>query len=346
MHNNILRVQKVKSRLQITQAAEHNFRLRAQPNINVARTPLNKVMVNSLDVDLEKASDLQEKLTSFYKGLGIKERSDNVLMMEFVVSASPEFFDKKTPAQVEAWAKHQVDFFEKKFPGQVKIAVLHLDEKTPHLHFMIGTEMESVKKYKNQKGEFFKKSWSLNARRYDKQFLIDLHTEHAKHNLKFGLKRGVKGSMRNHTSLKEFYKVVDKALKADYGKQIERSIQSLETGLLSGKVSIEEVREKFKPTINGILKQNKALKEKFALDVKKWAEDLAKKEAELDEALENVYARKTLYIEAINEKQLDAQLLQEQSQEILVLKDKLKHYEPVTIEPLNSLSKASKLVVK
>ena len=140
--------------------------------------------------------------------------------------------------------------------------------------------------------------------------------------------------------------LTDKALKADYGKQIEKSIQSLETGLLSGKVSIEEVREKFKPTINGILKQNKALKEKFALDVKKWAEDLAKKEAELDEALENVYARKTLYIEAINEKQLDAQLLQEQSQEILVLKDKLKHYEPVTIEPLNSLSKASKLVVK
>lgn len=211
---------------------------------------------------------------------------------------------------------------------------------------MIGTELESVKKYKNQKGEFFKKSWSLNANRYNPQFLVDLHTEHAKHNEKFGLKRGVKGSMRNHTSLKEFYKIVDKALKADYGKQIEKSIQSLETGLLSGKVSIEEVREKFKPTINGILKQNKVLKEKFALDVKKWAEDLAKKEAELDEALVNVYARKSLYIEAINEKQLDAQLLQEQSQEILVLKDKLKQYEPLTIEAVKSPARASKFAIK
>lgn len=343
MHNNILRTQKVKSRGQITQAAEHNFRLRAQNNIDDARTPLNKVMVNSLGVNITKASDLQEKLTVFYQGLGIKERSDNVLMMEFIVSASPEFFEKKTPEQVEAWAKHQVVFFENKFPGQVKIAVLHLDEKTPHMHFMIGTEMESVKKYKNQKGEFFKKSWSLNAFRYNKQFLIDLHTEHAKHNLKFGLKRGVRGSMRNHTSLKDFYKIVDKALKADYGKQIEKSIQSLETGLLSGKVTIEEVREKFAPTVNTILKQNKVLKEKFALDIKKWAEDLAKKETELDEALENVQARKKLYIEAINEKQLDAQLLQEQSSEILVLKDKLKQYEPLTIEVANKPSKTPKL---
>ena len=192
MHNNILRTEKVKSRGQITQAAEHNFRLRDQNNINKTRTHLNKIFVNSLDIDVTKASDLQEKLTVFYNGLGIKERSDNVLMMEFIVSASPEFFENKTPAQVEGWAKHQVDFFQNKFQGQVKIAVLHLDEKTPHLHFMIGTELESVKKYKNQKGEFFKKSWSLNAFRYNKQFLIDLHTEHAKHNEKFGLKRGVK----------------------------------------------------------------------------------------------------------------------------------------------------------
>ena len=311
MHNNILRTKKIKTRGNITQAAEHNFRLREQSNINSEKSNQNKILVNSLGADTSRASDLQEKLSVFYEGLGIKERSDNVLMMEFIISASPGFFENKAPNEVEVWAKHQVEFFEKKFPGQVKIAVLHLDEKTPHLHFMVGTEIESVKKYKNQKGEFFKKSWSLNAKRYDKQFLIDLHTEHAKHNERFGLKRGVKGSMRKHTSLKEFYKIVDKALNADYGKQIEKSIQALETGLLSGKVSIEEVREKFKPTINGILKQNKVLKEKFALDVKKWAEDLSKREAELDEALKDAHSRKALYVEAINEKRHDTNLLAE-----------------------------------
>ena len=333
MHNNILRTQKVKSRGQITQAAEHNFRLRPQANIDVTRTPLNKILVNSLDVDFTKASDLQEKLSVFYQGLGIKERSDNVLMMEFIVSASPEFFENKTSAQVGEWANHQVDFFEKKFLGQVKIAVLHLDEKTPHLHFMVGTEHKSVKRYKNQKGEYFKETWSLNAKRYDKPFLIDLHTEHAKHNKKFGLRRGVRGSMRNHTSLKDFYKIVDKALNADYGKQIEKSIQSLETGLLSGKVSIVEVREKFKPMINTILKQNKVLKEKFALDIKKWAEELSKKELELDEALKDTLARKALYIEAINEKKHDSNLLAEQQAEIVDLRAEVSKWKPAEPEP-------------
>ena len=137
--------------------------------------------------------------------------------------------------------------------------------------------------------------------------------------------------MRNHTSLKEFYGIVDKALKADYGKQIEKSIQALETGLLSGKVSIEEVREKFKPTINGILKQNKVLKEKFALDVKKWAEDLAKREAELDEALKDAHARKALYIEAINEKRHDTNLLAELQAENNELKAEVKKWKPSVV---------------
>ena len=347
MHNNILRTQKVKSRGQITQAAEHNFRLRAQANIDTTRTPLNKILVNSLAVDFTKASDLQEKLSVYYQSLGIKERSDNVLMMEFIVSASPEFFEQKKSAQIEDWAKHQVDFFEKKFPGQVKIAVLHLDEKTPHLHFMIGTEHKSVKRYKNQAGEFFKETWSLNAKRYDKPFLIDLHTEHAKNNMRFGLRRGIKGSMRNHTSLKDFYKIVDKALNADYGKLIEKSIQNLETGLLSGKVSIDEVREKFKPMLNTILKQNKVLKEKFALDIKKWAEEISKKELELDEALKDAFARKALYIEAINEKRHDSNLLAEQQAEIVQLRAEVSKWKPAEQDQKldKNLSAARKVVL-
>ena len=151
--------------------------------------------------------------------------------------------------------------------------------------------------------------------------------------------------MRNHTSLKEFYKIVDKALKADYGKQIEKSIQSLETGLLSGKASIEEVREKFKPTINGILKQNKVLKEKFALDVKKWAEDLAKREADLDEALKDALARKALYIEAINEKRHDANLLAELQAENNHLRTEVKKLKPKVESVSNFPSKKTKELV-
>ncbi|KCB43813.1 plasmid recombination enzyme [Bordetella hinzii 5132] len=326
MNYNILRTEKVKSRSQITEAAEHNFRLRTQHNIDGSRSNMNEILVNTLGVDTKKSSSLQEKLTEYYSNLGIKEKKENVLMMEFIVSASPEFFTGKSKSDIDKWAKHQVDFFKNEFGEQLKIAVLHLDEKTPHLHFMIGTEIESVKKYKNQKGEFHKKTWSLNAKRYNPEFLRELHDRHAQHNKVFGLRRGVKGSMREHKTLKEFYQMVDKALNSDYGKTIEKAIDSLETGLLSGKVSIEQVREKFKPVINGVLKQNKALREKYSLELKMWAEEISELKEKLETEKIELAARRELYADAINEKQQHIKIIKEQEDEISQLRAEVEKF--------------------
>lgn len=332
MNNNILRTAKIKSRGKITEAAEHNLRLRTQHNIDRSKSNQNLVLVNSLNVDLKKASSLQEKLSEHYNSLEIKEKKDNVLMMEFMVSASPEFFEKMEPSKIKEWAEHQVEFFKKEFGDQVKIAVLHLDEKTPHLHFMIGTELESVKRYKNQKGEFFKKSWSLNAKRYDPQFLIELHDRHAIWNKKYKLQRGVKGSMRKNKSLKEFYKVVNDALNADYSKKIESVIDSLETSFLSKKVSIEEIREKFKPVINSLLKQNKVLKEKFAVDFKKWASDLTEVQSKLKLEREELKQKREVYADAINRFSVDTKLIQELTTENKYLKNELNKYKQMKVD--------------
>lgn len=280
MNNNILRTGKVKTIKDVINAIAHNLRMQMQGNIDAKKSHLNQVLVNSLNADLKSKTDFSDKLSEHYKSLGVQERSDNVRMMEFVVSASPEFFRGMPKAKIEEWANSQVDFMKKEFGAQLKLAVLHLDEKTPHLHIMIGTELKSIKKYKNRYGTTEKESWSLNAKRYGKQFLIDLHTRHAEHNEKFGLKRGVRGSMKNHTSLKEYYKMVDKALSTDYELTIEKVIDSLETGYF-GKVSLDELREKFKPMLNTLLRQNKALKEKFSIEIKELAEKLAAREIEL-----------------------------------------------------------------
>ena len=145
--------------------------------------------------------------------------SNNVLLLEFVVSASPEFFKSPNIDEVKQWANSQVEFFKKEFGEQVKHAVLHLDEKTPHIHFLISTEQKTTKRYKNQFGEFHKETYSLNAKRYNKAFLIELHTRHAEHNKPYGLKRGERGSFRKHKPLKEFY--ADADLFASKKKDIE-----------------------------------------------------------------------------------------------------------------------------
>lgn len=209
MSYNIMRTGKIKDRKQITDAASHNFRTRHQPNIDKTKKAENLVIWNPLEVDTTKASDLQKKVTGYYEGLGVKERSNSVLMQEFVISASPEFFEGLSVDKVTLWAKHQLKFMQKEFGENLKIGVLHLDEKTPHLHFLLTCEEKSLKRYKNQKGEFFKEGFSLNAKRWGPDFLRDLHTRHAQHNEVLGLKRGQPRPETRHKPLKEYYRELE-----------------------------------------------------------------------------------------------------------------------------------------
>ena len=210
MSYNIMRTGKIKDRAAITSAASHNFRIRQQGNIDATRTPLNRVLWNPMEVNLKRADALQKAITGRYEALGAKERKNSVLAQEFVVSASPEFFEGLTPDQVGLWADHQLKFMKNEFGDNLQIAVLHLDEKTPHLHFLLSCEEKSLKRYKNQKGEFFREEYSLNAKRWGPDFLRDLHTRHAEHNQKLGLKRGKPNSGAVHKPVKDYYAELDK----------------------------------------------------------------------------------------------------------------------------------------
>lgn len=241
---NILRTKKLKDNTSITNAVEHNLRLREQANIDSNKSHLNQVLINSLDSDLSKSSSFQTSLNNYYEKLGIKPKVDNVKCLEFVVTASPEFFQGKSTGEINQWAQKQVEFFKKEFDSNLKFGVLHLDEKTPHIHFFVSTELKSVKKYKNQKGEFFKETWGLNAKRFNPEFLRTLHSKHAEHNQEFGLKRGIKNSSSKHEDLKSFYSGMDEVLSdKNYVEDIEKFIQSLDSKNLE-----KELKTRIKPT--------------------------------------------------------------------------------------------------
>lgn len=331
----ITRIKKVNTRTNITQASEHNLRLRTQPNIDASKSHQNKVLLNSLDVDVSNASSLQEKLTAHYKQLGVKERKDNVLMLEFIATASPEFFKGKTAKQIEDWADHQLEFFKKEFGSQVKMAVVHQDESSPHLHIMLSTEQKSVKNYKNRYGESKKETWSLNAKRYDRQFLVDFQTRFATWNKKYGLRRGVKGSMRKHNPVKEFYKVVDKALSTDYSKVIEAAYDEVPSVL--GATSKEKMIEIMKPVFNKALKQIKVVKEKFKVDAAPLMEAIEVKQKELDRLEEDLEGRKEVYKVELNAGAEKNRIIKEQQAEIARLQKEVEKLQPV--KPLDNSQK-------
>ena len=176
-------------------------------------------------------------------------------MMEWLVTASPEFFYEKTEKEIEKWANAQVDFMRKEFGQQLKLGILHLDEKTPHIHFMVSTEQFTEKKYKNQKGEFFKKTWSLNAKRYNPDFLVKLQDRFALANKRFGLYRGARGSKKKNLPLKDFYKVVDTIKEIDMKPVVEHYLKDVAIDVPLWKRTESYLKELFIEAISPILKK-------------------------------------------------------------------------------------------
>ena len=86
---------------------------------------------------------------------------------------------------------------------------MHLDEKTA-LAFSVIVRGKVVKTIQKSEREFFREEYSLNAKRWGPDFLRDLHTRHAEHNQKLGLKRGKPNSGAVHKPVKDYYAELDK----------------------------------------------------------------------------------------------------------------------------------------
>ena len=66
---------------------------------------------------------------------GCRTRSDSVRVVEALVTASPEFFKGKKKGEIKAYFQEALNFIrEHQDPKTIISAVVHMDEKTPHMH--------------------------------------------------------------------------------------------------------------------------------------------------------------------------------------------------------------------
>ena len=66
---------------------------------------------------------------------GCRVRKDSVTAVEVLITASPEFFEEKKPREVKEFFDHALEFMKSKQDAATYIsAVVHVDEKTPHMH--------------------------------------------------------------------------------------------------------------------------------------------------------------------------------------------------------------------
>ncbi len=127
----ILRFKKYKGPA-ISPIEAHNERTKEQyasnPDIDVSRSRYNLHLV-------QPQGRYREEADRMIAAAHCRVRKDSVRVVEALVTASPEFFKGKSRSEVKAYFEYALKFLEsKQSPDTFLSAVIHMDEKTPHLH--------------------------------------------------------------------------------------------------------------------------------------------------------------------------------------------------------------------
>ena len=189
----IIGIGKLKTAGNIKGVLDHMTRARQTPNSNGKE--------NITMIEPPPLSEIMAEINKYPK------RRNSVLCFDILLTASPEFFDGKTPEQVKEWAEVSLQWAKQKFGenNNIQGAILHLDESCPHLQIL------SISAKNNR----------LNARFYTggREKLRALWTEYAQAVKHFGLKRGREFSPAEHKSIKEYYADVKRGAELATGRK-------------------------------------------------------------------------------------------------------------------------------
>ena len=127
----ILRFAKYKGP-EIGHIESHNERTKekyaSNPDVDTSRSHLNFHLVTP---QRKYRAEAEKQIAE----AGCRTRSDSVRVVEVLVTASPEFFKGKKKAEIKAYFQEALDFIQQhQNPRTIISAVVHMDEKTPHLH--------------------------------------------------------------------------------------------------------------------------------------------------------------------------------------------------------------------
>jgi phage host-nuclease inhibitor protein Gam len=106
-------------------------------NTRTATEYNNKVApgMDIFNVTLKESSNWLQDIDNEIKAAGAKARSNSVLALDTIYTASPQFFQERTNAENDKFFQDCLKFHNEHF-GHIISAVVHYDETTPHLHII------------------------------------------------------------------------------------------------------------------------------------------------------------------------------------------------------------------
>ncbi len=200
----VLHCQKVKTLGDVAGLGKHNERGRDTPNADPERTAANERLAGTGDWLADVKARLDDAPTI---------RSNAVLAMSHVLSASREWFEAATPAQVEAWRDASMAWLRDTYGAEnVVAAVLHRDETTLHIQAMVVPI--------DARGKLNASHW-LDGRAK----MQALQTGYARAVEDLGLVRGIRGSAATHEDMKDYYRRLDTP-----ARDVTRALDAIEVG--------------------------------------------------------------------------------------------------------------------
>lgn len=224
----IFRVQAINTVRDLSQIGIHNQRkkqaYKSNPDIDVSKSKDNIILVACNDKYLQAFDRMtkeykkqheermktmrEDRKKNYHKML---DSSNSVVADEFLFTATSRFFKGMSKSEIMKWANGCMDFVYNELgykKEQVLHSVIHMDEKTPHIHCVV---VPLIKKYdkrcKKEKYTISKKAYIKNN-----EHLSELQDRYCKllNDRGFVLKRGIKGSKNVNMDVKLFKQVTKK----------------------------------------------------------------------------------------------------------------------------------------
>ena len=191
----------------------HQARTRPTPNADPALLARNEWLVrpegglvDAVRTRIERAETLRrEAAEQAGRKTPKKRRSDAVLAVEMILSASAEFFRPERPWEAKtydeermtAWRDASLAWLKGRYGANLVSAVLHLDEATPHIHAVFVPLTEDHRLSAKD---------LIGRREHLRAFQDSVSAAMAP----LGIQRGMEGSIAVHTDVDEYYARVNR----------------------------------------------------------------------------------------------------------------------------------------
>ena len=275
-------------------------------NADASRSHLNKELIIYPESVKNRTSAIQYRLDNAH--LKRKIGTNQVRAIRVLLSGTHEVMKTiEENKQLNNWCNDNLNWIKETFGEENLVsAVLHMDEKTPHIHATIVPIVTGERRKANDSQTYKKKNLNNNRLCADdimaRNKLKHYQNIYAMAMAKYGLRRGIEGSEAKHISTTEYYRNLhlqnqqleqEKNNKQSELKSIEKNISSKKviesfTNALTGSKTkrLEQENEQMKSKLNTINTSNDREKKKLHESVSKLENTLEKQNKVIDKVLQ------------------------------------------------------------